>query len=70
MVKVTADDIAKLEENIQNIFIFCLMWSVGCSTDYEGRAKFNEKLRHLLGQKGVPLLQKSYYDYYFDEKSQ
>ena len=50
--------------------IFCVVWSVGASTDYEGRVKFNEKLRMMLAKKGYVLQSKSYYDYYFNEKSQ
>lgn len=58
-----------LEENIKNIIVFCIVWSLGCSTDYDGRTKFNEKLRHLLSQKGFTLLPKSYYEYYYNEKA-
>ena len=70
IVKITAEDIVKLEDNIKNILIFSLVCSVGASTDYEGRGKFNEKMRMTLAQKGYPLLQKSYYDFYFNEKAQ
>ena len=63
------EDIKKLEEMVKNILVFALIWSVGASTDYDGRIKFNEKLRTLLAQKGFNLLPKSYYEYYFDEKS-
>jgi hypothetical protein len=35
-VKVTAEDITRLEENIKNIVIYCMVWSIGCTTDYEG----------------------------------
>ncbi len=69
LVKVTAEDITKLEENMKNVIVFCIMWSLGCSTDYEGRNKFNEKLKGLLAKKGFILVPKTYYDYYFNEKT-
>lgn len=56
----------KLEENIKNILIFSLVWSVGASTDYEGRLKFNETAKMALSKKGYPALQKGYYDYFFN----
>ena len=34
IVKVSIEDITRLEENIKNILVFCLVWSVGASTDY------------------------------------
>lgn len=33
---------------IEAIFIFSLVWSIGASTENEGRAKFNEFFRKLL----------------------
>ena len=70
IVKITAEDILKLEDSIKNILIFSLVWSIGASTDYEGRVKFNEKMRMTLAQKGYPLLQKPYYDFFYNEKTQ
>lgn len=54
---------------LPSIVIFCLTWSVGASTDYEGRQKFNTNLRKILASKGLPLLENSYYNYYFNEKT-
>jgi dynein heavy chain len=48
--------------------LFALTWSVGASTDYGGRLKFNEKLKAIVAKKGIPLLN-SYYDYYFNVKT-
>lgn len=66
MVKITAEDIQKLEENIKNIVVFSIVWSIGCSIDYDGRSKFNEKLKMLLAQKGFVLPNKLYYDYFYN----
>lgn len=66
LVKVTDEDIKRLEENIKNIIVFCLVWSIGCSTNYEGRGQFNEKLKFMLAQNGFSLMPKSYYEYFYN----
>lgn len=38
---ITPEDIQRLEEIFANLFVFCLVWSVGATTDWDGRAKFN-----------------------------
>lgn len=60
----------RLEESIKDILLFCLVWSVGASTDYEGRVKFNEKLKMMASGSGYTSVPKSYYDYYYNEKTQ
>lgn len=54
---------------MKNILIFCLIWSVGASIDYESRKKFNEEVRKTLAKKGYQLLSNSYYDYHYNEKT-
>lgn len=39
--KISPEDIEKLLDQLENIFIFSLIWSVGCTITYEGRVKFN-----------------------------
>jgi hypothetical protein len=51
-----------------NLQIFAITWSVGATTDYPGRQKFNEQLKILLSKKGLPLLT-SYYDYLYNTKA-
>jgi dynein heavy chain len=41
IVKITIEDIVELEEIIFSMELFALTWSVGASTDYEGRQMFN-----------------------------
>jgi dynein heavy chain len=53
---------------IVSMMLFALTWSVGASTDYQGRLKVNENLRMLVSKKGIPMLS-SYYDYFFNVKS-
>jgi len=49
--KVGQADIVK---RVDGAFLFCLVWSIGCTTDDVGRAKFNERLREMMSEEGVP----------------
>lgn len=64
---VSNEDIQKLEEMFNNLFVFCVVWSIGATTDIEGRKRFNEQLKILVSKKGIQLLP-NFYDYYFNEK--
>jgi hypothetical protein len=50
---------------ILNLMIFSLIWSVGATTDYQGRLLLNEQLKISVSKKGLSLLS-NYYDYYFN----
>jgi dynein heavy chain len=65
--KVTADEVEDLEQMLEGIFVFCLVWSVGCTTTPEGRTKFNIKIRDLMGKDNKYKMpnQGSCYDYKF-----
>jgi dynein heavy chain len=39
--KVPVEELDKLEEMLEPLFLFALLWSVGCTCDYDGRVKFN-----------------------------
>lgn len=53
--KVLDTDVEDLEQSIEQLFVFALVWSVGCTTDLVGREKFSQKLRGMLSQKvGIP----------------
>ena len=43
-----------LVKRVDGGFLFSLIWSVGCTTDESGRARFNEKIRELLSADGSP----------------
>lgn len=42
---------ASLEESIEHIYIFAVIWSLCCTVTFEGRAKFNELIRRLIKEK-------------------
>lgn len=41
LVVISNEDIQRLEEIFTNLFVFCTVWSLGATTDIEGRKKFN-----------------------------
>jgi dynein heavy chain len=49
--KVTKEDVEDLEQSLEQYFVFALTWSIGATTNLEGREKFNQKLKTLLSQK-------------------
>ena len=46
--RVTTEELDHAESVIEYLFFFCLVWSVGATTDLEGRRKFNTKLRDMM----------------------
>lgn len=70
--KVSDDDLQILENSIDKIFHWALVWSVGCTTNLEGRNKFNIFLRELDAKKLLKIFpeQNTVYDYEFKEKDQ
>jgi dynein heavy chain len=48
--KVTAEEVEDLESMIEAFFVFAAVWSVGCTTTLEGRAKFNNKIKEIMGK--------------------
>ena len=49
--KLTAADMGK---RVDGAFLISLIWSLGCTSDDKGRAKFNDALRELLMAEGAP----------------
>jgi len=47
--KVLPEDIEEIESQIEPLFLFALTWSIGCTTNLEGRIKFNKRLLDLMG---------------------
>lgn len=68
LVIISPEDIQKLQELFPNLFVFCTVWSIGATTDHEGRKKFNEQLKIFISKKGLQLLP-NFYDYYYNQKS-
>jgi len=49
--KASADDIESLCSQLEPIFMYALIWSVGCTTDYQGRLRFTEYLHKQMSLK-------------------
>lgn len=43
--KVAEEDMSILDKALESLFIFTLIWSVGCTGDYDGRVRFDEFIR-------------------------
>ena len=43
--KVSQEDVEELEEMLECLFVFSLIWSIGVTTTAAGREKFNKRLR-------------------------
>lgn len=47
--KIQPEEVEELETMLEPLFLFALVWSIGCTTNLEGREKFDKKLRELMG---------------------
>lgn len=59
-----------MEQVIDKIFQWGLVWSLGCTTDLNGREKFNNFFKELTLKKKLKVIpeENSIYDYEFKEK--
>jgi dynein heavy chain len=65
--KVTAEEIEDLEASLEQIFVFCIIWSIGATCTLEGQKNFNQKIRPMLSSKcGMPD-DGMVYDYVWDK---
>jgi len=48
--KVTVEEIEDLENMLEPLFVFACVWSLGCTTTPDGRLKFNQKIKELMGK--------------------
>ncbi|CAG9772859.1 unnamed protein product [Ceutorhynchus assimilis] len=53
----------RFDEYIRNWFLFCIIWSICCTTDEDGRAKFDTLIRE---KEGVFPIKDSVYEYHVD----
>ncbi|XP_060528447.1 dynein axonemal heavy chain 2 isoform X3 [Cylas formicarius] len=56
-------DEGRFEESVKNWFLFCMIWSICCTTDETGRAKFDTLIRE---KEGVFPIKDTVYEYYVD----
>jgi dynein heavy chain len=70
-LKKYGDELKALESNIEAIFYYSLVWSLGVTSDEEGRIKFDQFIKDLFNSKAtnaalIPPKEGSIYDYFFD----
>lgn len=65
---ITEPEIEDLESMLEPLFIFSIIWSIGCTTTPEGRAKFSDHIRQLMGKDNEHRFpsEGSVYDYCYD----
>lgn len=68
---ITEPEIEDLEQMLEPLFIFAIIWTVGCTTTPEGRLKFSDNIRQLMGKDNEHRLPQegSVYDYSYDKPS-
>lgn len=65
--KVTPEQVEDFESSIEPLFVFALTWSIGCTTNLEGREKFSQKLRTMLSDKVSFPTEGMIYDYMWNK---
>lgn len=65
--KVTAEQLDGLSTMVRELFFFASIWSIGCTTDLEGREKYDKFIREKIVKSGMPFPEaKLVYDYVWD----
>ena len=49
--RVSPEEVEEMEAMLEPLFIFCVTWSIGCTSNLEGRQKFDKHLKELMGEK-------------------
>ena len=64
-------EIDDLESMLEPLFIFSVIWSIGCTTTPEGRSKFSDSVRQLMGKDNEHRMpnEGTVYDYCYDKSS-
>eukprot|EP00742_Colponemidia_sp_Colp-10_P007220 GILJ01007760.1.p1 GENE.GILJ01007760.1~~GILJ01007760.1.p1 ORF type:complete len:2640 (-),score=434.68 GILJ01007760.1:74-7498(-) len=65
-------EVEALELELEGLFLFCLIWSVTCTTDREGRKQFDTRLRELMRDhdSARPLPETgTIHDYFYDRNT-
>jgi dynein heavy chain len=65
--KVSQEDVEDFELSLEPIFVFALTWSIGSTTNLEGREKFNQKFKIMLSDKVSFPGDKQIYDCMWDK---
>jgi len=68
---ITEAMIEDLEQMLEPLFIFAIIWSIGATTTPEGRQKFSENMRSLMGKDNEHRMpnEGTVYDYCYDKSN-
>jgi dynein heavy chain, axonemal len=68
--KVPKEEIASLEAMITQLFIYAMIWSIGCTTTLEGRMKFNSWFRERMQSLNIEFPEERLiFDYKFSQET-
>ena len=69
--KVSIEEIEDLESMMEPLFVYAVIWSIGCTTDSEGREKFGLKVKELMGKENEHKFPSggSVYDYCYNKEN-
>jgi dynein heavy chain len=68
--RVTKDEISNLETMIPQLFLFALIWSIGTTTNLEGKLKFDRYLRPRIKKLNIEFPEENLvYDYKFNTET-
>ena len=67
--KIAPEEVEELEQICEPLFVFALVWSLGCTTNLDGREKFDKRVRELVGNDSKYKFPGTgqVYDYCFDK---
>lgn len=67
--KISPEEVEDFEQCVECLFVFALVWSIGCTTNLDGRERFDKKVRALASKDlKFPLPSEgTVYDYMFDK---
>ena len=69
---VSPEEIQDLDSILENLFIYAVTWTLGVTTNSEGRKRFDKHYREILGTRSLPVPfpeTETVYDWFFDDAS-
>jgi len=68
--KITPEMIEHLASQIKEIFLFCFIWSIGCTTTQVGRDRFDKFMREQIPKTKISFPEEnSIYDWFWNTET-